>query len=299
MEESSRVMERIRIPLVIPLHPYLKDHHFEGKIILPAVDILQWLARSVQTYRSDASVKCMRSASFDRFLHIENDSQVIETFHEMEIYESGRIYSKLITIDRIRGAMTRTKVHAAVNFMETEVSKTEFPLNIASAPDGICYCIPSHTLYNELVPFGPSYQNVIGDILLSESGAAARVHAADHPALSEPLGSPFPFDGALHVACAWGQRFHHIVAFPVGFKKRLIVKPTVPGETYRCRIMPISVIGESLLFDIWIHGLAGGLREEIRGVIMRDVSGGRVKPPDWILYKPLIPPLEKGGSGGI
>jgi hypothetical protein len=42
--------------------------------------------------------------------------------------------------------------------------------------------------------------------------------------------------------------------------------------------------GESLLFDIWIHDLTGDLREEIRGVIMRDVSGGRVKPPDWVLY---------------
>jgi hypothetical protein len=286
MEDHSRMCERIRMTLVIPVHPYLKDHHFERKILLPAVEILQRLAGSVQSYWSDAHVRCMRSASFDRFLHIENDSQVIETCHEMEIYESGRVSSKLITIDRIKGAMTRTKVHAVVNFMEAEEPKTEFPLNIASAPDGICYSIPSQKLYNDLVPFGPSYQNVTGDILLSESGAAAHINAADHPATSQPLGSPFPFDGALHVACAWGQRFHHIVAFPVGFKKRLIVKPTVPGETYRCRIMPISVIGESLLFDIWIHGLQGDLREEIRGMIMRDVSGGRVKPPDWVLYKP-------------
>ena len=299
MEESSRTREWIRLPLVISIQPYLKDHHFEGKILLPAVEILQLLAGSAQSHQPDAHVGCMCSASFDRFLHIENDSQVIETFHEMEIYESGRIYSKLITINRIRGTMTRTKVHASVNFTVKEKPIAGSPNDTVSALDGICYRIPSQKLYSELVPFGPSYQNVRGDIILSESGAVAQVYAADHPAPSQPLGSPFPFDGALHVACAWGQRFHHIVAFPVGFKKRLIVKPTVPGETYRCRIMPISVIGESLLFDIWIHGLAGGLREEIRGVIMRDVSGGRVKPPDWILYKPLIPPLEKGGSGEI
>ena len=286
MEDSSRTSERIRLPLVIPIQPYLKDHHFEGKILLPAVEILQRLAGSAQSHQPDAHVRCMRSASFDRFLHIENDSQVIETCHEMEIYDSGRIYSKLITIGRIRGTMTRTKVHASVNFMETEESKTEFPLDIASAPDGICYSIPSQKLYNELVPFGPSYQNVKGDILLSESGAMARVYAADHPAPSQPLGSPFPFDGALHIACAWGQRFHHIVAFPVGFEKRLIINPTVPGETYLCTILPIPVNGESLHFDIWIHDSAGGLREEIKGMIMRGVSGGRVKPPDWVLYRP-------------
>jgi hypothetical protein len=286
MEDHSRMSERIRLTLVIPVNPYLTDHHFERKILLPAVEILQRLAGSAQSYRSDAHVRCMRSASFDRFLHIENDSQVIETCHEMEIYESGRVSSKLITIDRIRGTMTRTKVHAAVNFTAMEERIAGPPNDTVSAPYGICYRIPSQKLYGELVPFGPSYQNVRGDILLSESGARARVHAADHPAPSEPLGSPFPFDGALHVACAWGQRFCHIVAFPVGFEKRLIINPTVPGETYLCTILPIPVNGESLHFDIWIHDSAGGLREEIRGVIMRDVSGGRVKPPDWILYKP-------------
>jgi hypothetical protein len=81
------------------------------------------------------------------------------------------------------------------------------------------------------------------------------------------------------------------VAFPVGFEERRIVKPTAPGETYFCRILPAAVTGTSLRFDIWIHDMAGGLREEIRGVLMRDVFGGRVKPPDWILYRP---PLHSG-----
>jgi hypothetical protein len=287
MADSPRTRETIRLPLVIPVLPYLKDHHFEGKIILPAVEILQRLAGSVQTYRSDASVKCMRSASFDRFLQIHEDSHVIEACNEIEIYEGGRISSKLITIDRIRGTMTRTKVHAIVNFMDAEELTARPPVDMDTIGplDDICYRIPSEKLYSDLVPFGPSYQNVQSDVLLSEKGGTARVFAADYPAPSEPLGSPFPFDGALHIACAWGQRFHHIVAFPVGFKDRLIINATVPGETYFCRIVPVSVIGESLLFDIWIHDSTGGLREEIRGVIMRDVSGGRIKPPGWVLYR--------------
>ena len=206
MEDFSRMSERIRLPLVIPVHPYLKDHHFDGKILFPAVEILQRLAGSAQSHQPDAYVRCMRSASFDRFLHIEKDSQVIETCHEMEIYESGRIYSKLITIDKIRGAMTRTKVHASVNFTAMEERIAGPPNDTVSVPDGICYIIPSQKLYSELVPFGPSYQNVRGNILLSESGGAARVYAADHPAPSVPLGSPFPFDGALHVACANVQK---------------------------------------------------------------------------------------------
>jgi len=286
MEDHSRMRERIRLPLVIPVLPYLKDHHFEGKIILPAVEILQRLAGSVQDYRPDAYVRCMRAASFDRFLYIEEKSQVVEACHELAVYESGRIVSTLITIGKVKGAtMTRTKIHAVVHFMPTKETIAAPPIDLASARDSLFYKVPSRKLYRDLVPFGPSYQNISGDILLSEGVAVARVRAAEHPAPSEPLGSPFPLDGAMHTACAWGQRFRHVVAFPVGFEKRFISDPTAPGETYLCTIMPVPGDRESLKFDIWIHDSSGNLREEVRGVIMRDVFGGRVRPPDWIVYR--------------
>ena len=286
MVDHSRMRERIRLPLVIPVLPYLKDHHFEGKIILPAVEVLQRLAGSVRSYRSDAYVRCMQPASFDRFLLIAENSEEIEACQELEVYESGRIVSKLVTIGKIKGSvMTRTKIHAAVSFMPMEESIAGPPVDSASVLGGIFYRVPSRKLYRDLVPFGPSFQNVRDDLLLSGRGALAQAYAADHPAPQEPLGSPFPLDGALHAACAWGQRFHHIVAFPVGFEKRLIITPTKTGETYPCKILHVPGNGESLTFDIWIHDSTGNLREEIRGLIMRDVFGGRIRPPDWIVYK--------------
>lgn len=288
--DPSRMTERIRLPLTIPVHPYLKDHHFDGKIIFPAVEILQLLAGSALSYRSDAHVRCMRSASFDRLLPIEDDSGFIEACHELEVYESGRISSTFITEGMIRGTtMRRTKVHAVVDFAETGERIAGLPADMASALEGISYGVSSRKLYSDLVPFGPSYQNISGNIFLSENGAVAHVQGAAHPAPSEPLGSTFPFDGALHAACAWGQRFHNIVAFPVGFEERLIVNPTVPGETYFCRILPAPVTGSSLTFDIWIHDLSAGLREYIRGVIMRDISGGRIRPPEWVRNKGIDP----------
>jgi len=284
MEDTSRMRERIRLPIVIPVLPYLRDHHFEGKIILPAVEILQRLAGSAQAYRPDAYVRYMRAASFDRFLYIEKNCEVIEAGHELEVYESGRMVSKFITIDNVKGTtMTRTKIHAVVSFMPVGESIAGTPIDLTSARDGILYKVPSHKLYSDLVPFGPSFQNVRDDLLLTAQGAVARVYAVDHPAPSKPLGSPFPLDGAMHAACAWGQRFRHIVAFPVGFEKRFITDPTVPGETYLCTILPVPENGESLKFNIWIHDASGNLREEVLGVIMRDVFGGRVRPPDWIV----------------
>lgn len=285
MEDTSRMRERIRLPLTIPVHPYLKDHHFEGKIILPAVEILQRLAGSLQSYLPDAYVQCMHLASFDRFLHIAENSREIESCHELEVYESGRIVSKLITIGKVKGtAMTRTKIHAAVSFIAADESIAGPPIDLGLARDGPFYKVPSRKVYRDLVPFGPSFQNIRDDLLLAPHGAVARVYAADHSAPSEPLGSPFPLDGAMHAACAWGQRFHHFVAFPVGFEKRLIITPTVTGETYLCTILPVPRNRESLKFDIWIHDSSGNLCEEIRGVIMRDVFGGRIRPPDWVVY---------------
>ena len=220
------------------------------------------------------------------FCYIAENSQEIKACQELEVYESGRIVSKLVTTGKIKGsAMTRTKIHAAVSFMPMEESIAGPPVDLASTRDSIFYRVPFRKLYRDLVPFGPSFQNVRDDLLLSEGGAVARVCAADHPAPMEPLGSPFPLDGALHAACAWGQRFHHIVAFPVGFEKRLIINPTITGETYPCMILHVPGNGESLKFDIWIHDSTGNLREEIKGVIMRDVFGGRIRPPDWIVYK--------------
>jgi phosphopantetheinyl transferase len=287
---SSRIKERIRLPLTIPILSYLKDHCFEGKNIFPAVEILQRLAGSLQSYRPGAFVRSMRFASFDRLLLVEGDDHIPEVYNELEIYENGRIFSRLITEGPIKGTkITRTKVHAVVDFAAEEELAACAPLDMASALAGICRKIPSRRLYEDLVPFGPSYQNVKGDICLSESGGVAQVYGPCLPAPSEPLGSPFPLDGAFHVACAWGQRFHHIVAFPVSFEERTVLNPTRPGETYRCTVLPVSVKDGSLKFDIWIHDPAGELRENIRGLMMRDIFNSRVQPPLWVQSEGTAP----------
>ncbi len=95
-------------------------------------------------------------------------------------------------------------------------------------------------------------------------------------------GSPFPLDAALHVACAWCQRYGDTVALPVGFGSRRIVQPIVPGESCRARIAAKGLSEGAFLFDILILGSDERLREELSGVRMRDVSQGRLRPPDWI-----------------
>jgi hypothetical protein len=139
-------------------------------------------------------------------------------------------------------------------------------------------------LYRDLVPFGPAYQNILDDLIVTEKGAVAHLQSPSYPAPLQPLGSPFPLDAAFHAACAWGQRFSTIVGFPVGFDERTIFRPTQPGEKYISRITPVRQASDPvvLIFDIWIYTEEGYLCEAVRGVQMRDVSGGRLKPPRWV-----------------
>ncbi|MDQ5984717.1 MAG: hypothetical protein CSYNP_00413 [Syntrophus sp. SKADARSKE-3] len=275
--------DTIRQPLTIPIVPYLRDHRFAGKIILPAVEILQRLAASVRGQLPGAPVYTMRNASFDRFLPIDNEMAVVEACHELVCGEDGLLTSRLLTTGPIPGTtVKRTKVHAVVEFAITGEDRPNVPMDMVSALEGVCFEIPAQRVYEDLVPFGPAYRNLAENLFLSPAGAVAYVDATHQDAPVAPLGSPFPFDAALHAACAWGQRYYQVVAFPVGFDERVIVMPTVPGERYHCRVFPRSASGGVLQLDLSIHDKEGRLREMARGVRMKDVSGGRLSPPSWV-----------------
>lgn len=273
----------LRYPGSITVLPYLRDHHFAGKTIYPAVEILQGLGATVLDKQPEACVTAMQNAAFDRFLEIEGNDCKIDIFHDLKAGENGRVAARLVTIAPSgKAGIRREKVHAVVDFSTPPRVVAGFPYDMAASLDGICYRIAAETLYRDLVPFGPAYRSLQGDVLLTENGGIGQVLAATYPAPVEPLGSTFPLDGMMHIACAWSQRFHGIVAFPVGFDERTVVAPTMPGETYFCRIAPVSVTKEVLTFDMAIYDRTGNLREFVRGVRMKDVSGGRIKPPAWV-----------------
>lgn len=281
--ETVKDGEWVRYSQSISVLPYLRDHHFGGKTIFPAVEILQGLAATVLDQRPEAGVTSMQGAAFDRFLEIGGKDIDIEVFHDLKQKDQGSVSARLVTVAPSgKTGIKREKVHAVVDFAASSEGATGFPYDLAASLAGICYRIPAEKLYRDLVPFGPAYRSLQGDVLLTENGGLGRVLAAAYPTPSAPLGSTFPFDGIMHIACAWSQRFHGIVAFPVGFDERVVMAPTVTGETYCCRVLPVLVRKDVLTFDMAIYDPVGHLREFIRGVNMRDVSGGRIKPPAWI-----------------
>ena len=173
--------------------------------------------------------------------------------------------------------------NAYVEFAASTTKENQVPLNANFKNlDGKRFIVPAALLYRDLVPFGKAYQNITGELLLSPEGAVAQLYGGEGEANDELIGSPFPLDAALHAACAWGQRYAGIVAFPVGFAERIIYRKTTKERKYIGRINPVNVSREPLIFDAFIYDLDGIIHESVSGMQMRDVSQGRLRPPDCI-----------------
>jgi len=288
MESLSQPVEKIAIPLAIPIPVYLRDHHIGGLAVLPAVEALQNLARSKPAAWGADPCRQVR-AVFHHILEIDPGAAEIPALHEHARYEDGRCLSRLTTL-RSGGHLkfTRRMEHASVWFTPAgreaagvEADPPPDP-DDAGMPEGPAFTVSDGRLYEELVPFGPAYRNVRGGVSLSESGVSATVSGGDFPEAEGPLGSPFPLDAAMHAACSWGQRYRNRVVFPIGFDRREILAPTRAGGTYLCRITPLPDAGEALRFDVRLYGRDRRPVEVIRGLMMRDIFGGKLTPPAWV-----------------
>jgi hypothetical protein len=287
MEKLSQIIHKKRIPINIPVASHLFDHQFMGKAVLPAVETVRILVDSTRPHMDNIENAYITDASFDKFLFIRKHEDSIEGFNHIEVHENGLIQAKLVTrFQSGKSSTTRLFEHVTINlsFSLKDTEKTYF--DPGSLLGETPFEIASDFIYKDLVPFGPAYRNIREPILMSRNGAVASVYGGD-PIYGDNsfLGSPFTLDAAFHAACAWGQRYHHMVAFPVGFSERQIFSPTCFGKTYVALIKPLYSDKTLLVFDIRIYDRVGNIHETISGVRMRDVSGGRLKPPEWILDK--------------
>jgi hypothetical protein len=283
MEIIPRLNQKKRYPWDIEIYPYLRDHYFEGKVILPAVEVLIVLAGVVKNNFPQVNISYLRKALFFRFLSISPDARRLEMFVDIETTNDSVVASLLTSVKSKTGTISRIVEHARVEFTAADSAPSPLPLPIVVKKlRGNCINVPSTTIYRDLVPFGTAYQNIVGDLSASPEGALAYVSGGGNEADEDLLGSPFPLDAAMHAACVWGQRFADIVSFPAGLEKRIIYKKTKKGGVYLGRVVPVNVNHNSLIFDAWIYDSDGIIYENINGIQMRDMSQGRLHPPDWI-----------------
>jgi hypothetical protein len=284
MEIFSGVKKKERYPLEIKAYPYLQDHYFEGKAIFPAVEALIVMAKAAAANSPKVNICHQSQARFPRFLPIDPQEQIKKVFVDVTKVADGALGVSLTSMVKAKtGAISRSLEHAYVEFAPALVEgHPASPLSNWNHLSGKCINVPAAAIYRELVPFGKTYQNIIGDLSLSPEGAIGHFYGGEGEANDDLIGSPFPLDAAMHAACSWGQRFAGIVAFPVGFEKRIIYLKTKKERHYIGRIIPVSINRDPLIFDAFIYDLNGIIYESISGIQMRDVTQGRLRPPAWI-----------------
>jgi hypothetical protein len=287
MEKLPSMNDSIRLAVNIPVHAYLSDHHVDGITIFPAVEAMQVLAETVKQYRPDTDVTVMSDGRFDKFLFIPDSAEVIRVFVEIEIENNGVLTARLLTKNKSGSSgMVRIKEHAVLTFPGNTIKKDDLAPDLSSVLSGNTMTVSADKIYAELIPFGPAFRNIVDKVFISEAGGICRVKTPlrhDGKKKNEILGSLFCLDAAYHCACVWGQRFANVVAFPVGFEKRIIKQDIRPGTSCDCRVIPVMVQPDLLVFDLWLYDEAGNIFESNLGVKMRDVSSGRKKPPSWIV----------------
>jgi hypothetical protein len=280
------------IPVTLPIPPWFRDHCFNNRVILPAVEAMRLLALAVENQHPDCDVRIMTGGRFARFLEIAPDQSEIQVLVEMERDESGNVWAELQTRKRLR-TMGRTIAHCELSFIAAAAGEVAMDLPQPFSTGPFCE-VPATRIYRELVPFGPAYRTLQGTLCLTEDSAWGPLQAADLPAAGKGrdlLGNPFVLDGAMHAACVHGQRLVDFVPFPVGFAQRVVHQPTLAGERYLTRVRLKSMTADELVYDIGIFDRTEQIRESLTGLRMRDVSGGRLRPPAWIRE------LRCGGPG--
>jgi hypothetical protein len=267
----------VAIRLVIP--SWFRDHCFDGRVILPAVEAMCLLAKTVHARYPAVNVGVMEKAVFSKFLEIAPEQDEIEIRIEFSAAEDGRVLARLLTRKQLK-VMTQWVRHCELSFGGSPGCGVLPEMEAGDIQ--VVVEVPAERIYRELVPFGPAYRTLQGDVSLREDMALGRLRTPYLPLAFPPLGSPFCLDGAMHAACVHAQQSVDFVPFPVGFAARIIAAPTSPGQEYGVKAYLRSSVNGELVYDLLILDQDKRPRETILGLRMRDVSNGRIKPPSWI-----------------
>jgi Polyketide synthase dehydratase len=270
------------LSVTLPDLPGLADHPIAGKPTVPAVELLELLARSVAEHRAapPSLPLAMSDVRFARFLPAE---EIPRCNFEVTLEEAnGGVRASLTSSIALAGGIRRSREHAVATFLTRATAPALPP---APTTD---FEVAAERVYRDLIQFGPRYCNLAGALRLGRAGGMGRVRSPKPPRQPPPLlGCPFLLDAAMHLACVWGQRYTGTIAYPTGFALRVLAKPLSAGER-RCFVFPRSLEPRRLLCDLWLCDEQGEVGDAVTGLAMAPLAAG-LSPPPWITVTPEHP----------
>lgn len=284
-----------------PLSPWLHDHRFAGRTVFPAVESMRVLLAAYAGMQDKSGPRLPLVVSGARFPHLiavdraarRLDFQV--TAEPEPVPAGGTGLAACPAAATVLTLFWRKPLRAMTRLLRVAELKINGMGTTAGppppCPDGTLAAdarrIPAERIYRELVPFGPAFHSLQGDLLLSGKEALGRLQALPAPDLpgADWLGTPLPLDGAMHAACVHGQQLADFVPFPVALGRRRICRPLRIGADVQVRTRQTGRTAAALFYDLWLFQ-NGELAEEIRGLEMRDLSGGAIRPAAWLAGAP-------------
>lgn len=261
----------MKTAIEIEVRPWWREHRVAGRAVLPAVEAMSLLSAAAQPAAGPAA---MADIAFPGFLEIAEGKASIEAIIETGPQTNGSVPARLLTRKVSKGGISREREHCRVTFVGSP-DMAALPFDLAAVPEGFCSRMSSARLYSDYVPMGSAYRNA-ADVNVSRDGVVAVIKAPAFRSIKAEhggLGSPFPLDAAMHCACAWGQMFAGIIAYPVAFEKRFVYRPTEPGHDYFCRVSPLGKKQGGISFDIRLYDAPGNLCEAVLGILMKPIAG--------------------------
>lgn len=262
---------------------WLHHHHLGGRTILPAVECMRLLAAAYGNLHPGHKFNCVLQARFLRLIEVAAGAGELEFFLEVAP-EADRELLILWRRLELKGMKRMLRCAELVFVEEAAAERSGLP----AQPESVEQSLDAERIYRDLVPFGPAFQSLSGAVWLAGPEAGGEVLAPeladtagdDGAEIRGRLGSPFPLDGAMHLACVHGQRRVDFVPFPVVMARRRLYQPTRPGRSYQVRARLQRQEADMLVYDLWLTS-GNKLYEEVQSLVMRDVSGGRMRPPAW------------------
>ena len=116
----------MKIPLSMAIPDYLRDHRYEGRVVLPAAEALQILAKSLPEDLPRCNPLLQEGGEFSRLLHLDPGADTLNVFHEIAVSPDGRRQSRLTTLHSGRQTqLNRRMTHVSVVFSSIDLVATE------------------------------------------------------------------------------------------------------------------------------------------------------------------------------
>jgi hypothetical protein len=249
------------------LQPYLDDHRVQGTVVLPVVQVSEWIARAARASRAGSNLLALRDVEVKKGITLDDwgrsDARFDLTLEQAEA--PGLLKASLVDATH----RVRYSAHA-------ELSAARPPAPAAwPAPTGLGPA-PADLYGPGALFHGPAFQ-VLREVQgTGAAGATATLVGCAGAGWPDEgwVIDPALIDGCLQLALVWGLGVTGAQTLPLRVGSLELYAPAPFAGALRATLVARSHTGQKTVSDIQVTDASGAVVLELRGVEMFAVPGG-------------------------